>query len=111
MRLTVKEASSIGTKLLATIKVVFDGADGAASLDRISSAELATTLGDDASSPFSEWKNGKPITQTQLARVLKPFGIHPEVIRLPGGGLLRGYQRSQFEDAWERYLAPAPTEK
>ena len=109
VRLTVKEASSIGTKLLATIKDVFDGADGAASLDRISSAELATTVGDDASSPFSEWKNGKPITQAQLARVLKPFRIAPEVIRLPGGGLLRGYQRAQFEDAWDRYLSTDPS--
>jgi len=36
--------------------------------------------------------------------VLKPFGIAPEATRLPGGGRLRGYQRVQFEDAWERYL-------
>ena len=62
--------------------------------------------GADASSPFSEWKGGKPITQAQLARALKPFGIAPEVTRLPGGGRLRGYQRSQFADAWERYLPP-----
>jgi hypothetical protein len=54
--------------------------------------------------PFSEWKNGKPITQAQLARVLKPFPIAPIKIRLPGGGTLQGYMRSQFEDAWERYL-------
>ena len=37
--------------------------------------------------------------------MLKPFGIAPEVIRLPGGGTPRGYLRSQFEDAWERYLS------
>ena len=100
----VADAASIGVQLLAVIKVAFDGADGVNPLDRISSAELAETVGADASSPFSEWKGGKPITQAQLARVLKPFGIAPEATRLPGGGRLRGYQRVQFEDAWERYL-------
>jgi hypothetical protein len=100
----VADAASIGVQLLAVIKVAFDGADGVNPLDRISSAELAETVGADASSPFSEWKGGKPITQAQLARVLKPFGIAPEATRLLGGGRLRGYQRVQFEDAWERYL-------
>jgi hypothetical protein len=36
--------------------------------------------------------------------VLKPFGIHPEQIRFPSGASLKGYQRVQFENAWERYL-------
>lgn len=100
----IADAASIGVQLLAAVKVAFDGADGVNPLDRISSAELAETVGADASSPFSEWKSGKPITQAQLARALKPFGIAPEVVRLPGGGTIRGYLRSQFEDAWERYL-------
>jgi uncharacterized protein DUF3631 len=54
-------------------------------------------------SPWAEWRGGKPITQAQLARVLKPYGIAPQLIRLPGGGVMRGYLRTQFEDAWERY--------
>jgi hypothetical protein len=109
VKLTTKEADSIGVKLLAAIKAVFDGADGSAPLDRISSVELATMVGDDATSPFSEWgKSSKPITQNQLARVLKPFSIHPGVLRLSGSGTPRGYLRSQFEDAWERYLPAGP---
>ena len=100
----VADVTSIGVQLLAAVKAAFDGADGLNPLERISSAELAETVGADASSPFSEWKGGKPITQAQLARALKPFRIAPEVIRLPGGGTIRGYVRSQFEDEWERYL-------
>jgi hypothetical protein len=100
----VADATSIGVQLLAAVKVAFDGVDGLNPLERISSAELAETVGADASGPFSEWKGGRPITQAQLARALKPFSIAPEVIRLPSGGTPRGYLRSQFEDAWERYL-------
>lgn len=98
-----KDAASNGTQLLAAVKLAFDG-DGTNPLERISSEELAATIGDDKDGPFSEWKSGKPITQAQLARVLKPYGIAPELTRLPSGGVRRGYHRSQFEDAWERYL-------
>jgi putative DNA primase/helicase len=104
----VADATSIGVQALAAIKEVFDGppdADGDREpLERVSSADLAADLGADMAGPFSEWKNGKQITQAQLARVLKPFTVAPEVIRLPSGGTIRGYRRSQFEDLWERYL-------
>ena len=48
----------------------------------------------------------KPITQVQLKNMLKPFGIGPDQVRPKrlGGKQLRGYRRSWFEDAWERYL-------
>ena len=69
-------------------------------LERMSSADLAAALGADGDSPWAEWKGGKPITQAQLARVLKPFRIAPEGIRLSGEGTPRGYMRRQFEDVW-----------
>jgi Protein of unknown function (DUF3631)/CHC2 zinc finger len=96
----VTEVASTGTRLLADIKAAFDEAGG----DRISSAELVATLSANTESPWAEWKGGKPITQSQLARVLKPFGIGSEVVRLSEHSTPRGYMRSQFEDAWERYL-------
>jgi hypothetical protein len=100
----VADATSISVQLLAAVKEAFDGNDGQP-LERMSSTELAASIGADASSPFSEWKGGKPITPAQLASLLKPFGIAPEGIRLPAGKTPRGYVRSQFEDAWERYLS------
>jgi putative DNA primase/helicase len=106
----VDGVTSIGVQVLAAIKAAFNGQGSEEEythlepLERISSADLAATLGADMTGPWAEWKNGKPITQAQLARVLKPFGIAPTKIRLPGGGTLQGYMRSQYEDAWERYL-------
>ena len=103
----VADATSTGVQVLAAIKAVFDGEEGNTPPDdRITSADLAATLGADTTSPWAEWKNSKPITQAQLARVLKPFGIAPAKIRLSSGGTLQGYVRSQFEDAWDRYLSP-----
>jgi putative DNA primase/helicase len=96
----VAEVASTGTRLLADIKAAFDEAG----VDRISSAELVATLSANTESPWAEWKGGKPITQAQLARVLKPFSIGSEVVRLAEHSTPRGYMRSQFEDAWERYL-------
>jgi putative DNA primase/helicase len=104
----VADATSIGVQLLTDIKGVFDGLPGADGdrepLERISSADLAAALGADMASPWAEWRGGKPITQAQLARALKPFGLAPAKIRLSSGGTLQGYVRSQFADAWDRYL-------
>ncbi len=94
------DSASIGSQLLGDIKKVFD----AIAEDRIASGNLCEELLiHSPDGPWSEWKAGKPITQTQLARALKPFGIASEKIWLPSGDSLRGYMRSQFEDAWERY--------
>jgi hypothetical protein len=73
-------------------------------LARVSSADLVAQLATYADGLWAEWKAGKPITQGQMARLLKPFGIYPEVMRLPTAGTIRGYARAQFEDAWSRYL-------
>ena len=60
-----------------------------------------------AASPDSEWaewgKSGKPITQKQLANLLKRYGIFPEQVRIDGQQV-RGYRRVAFIEAWERYL-------
>jgi len=46
---------------------------------------------------------GKPLTTRELAKMLKPFGIKPKVIRI-GDATPRGFERAAFEDAWTRYL-------
>ena len=98
----VVDTASTGQRLLADIKAAFEGVGP--EVDRIGSADLVATLGANTESPWAEWKGGKPITQAQLARALKPFGIASEVVRLSEHATPRGYMRSQFEDAWERYL-------
>jgi len=106
------ETPSIRVRMLADIRSFFypkddDGRDLERE-ERFSSADLAARLGAMAGSPWSEWKNGKPITQAQLANLLKPFSISPKNIRFPSGGVSKGYDRVQFEDVWDRYLSPSP---
>jgi hypothetical protein len=102
------DSRTVNTRALADIRTIFypkdDNGIALEPLERISSADLVAQLCAYPDSPWSEWKAGKPITQAQLARVLKPFGIAPEGIRLPNGATPRGYVRSQFTDAWDRYL-------
>jgi hypothetical protein len=40
--------------------------------------------------------------------MLKVFGIVPNTIQLPDGSQPNGYKRSQFEDAFNRYLSQPP---
>ena len=52
--------------------------------------------------PWPEWK-GKPITPRQLARLLEAFEIAPKQLWTSGVNH-RGYELSQFTDAFSRYL-------
>ena len=62
----------------------------------LSSADLVGKLTAEPDSEWAEWRSGKPITQAQLARLLRPFGVAP----CPGAdqaiSRVRGYRR-QFE--------------
>jgi uncharacterized protein DUF3631 len=56
--------------------------------------------------PWAEFgRTGKPMTQNSLARLLRPLGIRPGNIG-PEDSRVRGYKSAQFQDAFERYLAP-----
>ena len=48
--------------------------------------------------PWSEWRNGKPMTPAALARLLAPFGIVPGTRRY-GECTFKGYLRSDFTEA------------
>lgn len=88
-------------QLLADLRSVF----GEKNADRLGSSEIVRDLTDREDRPWSEWKAGKPLTQTQLARLLKPFGVQPRTMRL-GEGTARGYFREDLDDAFSRYLPP-----
>ncbi len=56
--------------------------------------------------PWVEWA-GKPLTARGLARILGRYEIKPKTGRFPGHETtVRGYQREQFVDAWNRYVSP-----
>ena len=82
---------------------------------RITSEELVKRLAAMEESPWGP-RFGRDFDPRALARLLKPFGIRPTTIRTIGilkiagntqtPNTAKGYYRSQFEDAWRRYLAP-----
>ena len=93
-----------GALLLADLRDMFR--DRGAT--RLASASIVAALGTMEERPWPEWKQGKPITPTQLARVVAPFGVRPQTLR-DGHDLFKGYTKDAFTDAWGRYLPSGDT--
>ena len=91
------DSRTANARALAATRTVFE------SIKDISSEDLIRTITADPDSEWAEWKAGKPITQNQLARLLKPYGIAPDRVRIDGRQV-RGYSRAWFIEAWERWL-------
>ena len=101
--LTAKDAGQTAAVLLLDdMRALFTDAahDG-----KIASKELAEILGGREDRPWSEWKNGKPITQRQIARLLEPFGVGPGTVRT-SAGTPKGYRTEQFTKLFASYLTP-----
>jgi hypothetical protein len=66
---------------------------------------MVRALNDDDQLPYGGWNDGKGLTTRELGRKLAAYEIRAKTVRLPGDALrAKGYEREQFEDAWERYL-------
>jgi hypothetical protein len=96
--------------LLADIRGLFDERlkKGGKDADRISSTDLVFNLVGLTDRPWATWSRGRPITPATAARLLKTFGIAPNTIKLADGKQPNGYKRSQFDDAFGRYLSHSP---
>jgi len=105
-----QDEQSRGVMLLGDILRVFDGRlkTGGKAADRISSTDLVADLVAFIDRPWLTWSRGKPITAAVVARLLKTFGIIPNTIKLSDGRQPNGYKRSQFDDAFARYLPQPP---
>jgi putative DNA primase/helicase len=93
--------TTASARLLATIQKIRSATE-VSDDDAIGSQQLIDKLTATPDSEWAEWRHGKPISEAQLARLLKPFRIFPEQVRV-GGQQVRGYHWLQFKDAWERY--------
>jgi Protein of unknown function (DUF3631) len=94
-----KEAEpSLGIRLLSDIKQVFDA-------DTLPSKVLLQKLHALEEAPWHDLK-GKPLDERGIAHRLRQFGIKSKNIRT-GATVIRGYGKSDFYDAWLRYL-PSP---
>ena len=92
-----------GIRLLADLYRLFQ----APQVDKLSSNEICQKLSASDDSPwFENGRAHRPITQHQLANLLRPFKITPKTIRLRGSTVTtKGYEKPDFEETWERYLA------
>jgi hypothetical protein len=92
------EDVSVGIQLLRDLRMVFGEFTA-----KVTTIDILQDLVEIETSPWAEWNRGKPITAVGLSRLLKAFRIFPKNIRM-ATGVPKGYERSQFEDAWDRYL-------
>jgi hypothetical protein len=110
------DTTSIGVRLLADIKRIFDEIGCAVIL----SAALVERLKEDQEAPWAEWNRGKGLTQNSLAVLLSGgggrgrgsrggFSIRSDTVHPSPGVQGKGYKRSQFEEAWARYLSDETT--
>ena len=76
--------------------------------DRFGSQEIADHLALLEGKPWPDFRNGKPISTNQLARLLKPFKVFSSNIRT-ASGTPKGYMLADFEENFARYLPPLQT--
>jgi len=100
---TTPDGDSAKVELLRDIQALFGGR--LAGREAVSSAELVELLTEDKTGRWAEFSHGKALTQRQLARLLRPFGIIPGSVRL-ADSTPKGYRVEAFNDAFTRYLPP-----
>ena len=95
----IEEDESTPVLLLSDIRNLF----GEERTDRLFSSQLIAGLKAIEEHPWADWSRGKGLSASQLAKMLKPFGIAPGSIRV-GPDVGKGYHLDQFQDAFSRYL-------
>ena len=74
--------------------------------DRLFTVDILAEVIKREDRPWSEWRQGKPLTARQLARLVGRFGVPTnQTIRI-GERHGKGYKREDFIDAFARYLPP-----
>jgi hypothetical protein len=96
--LAKQSTPSLGVKLLQDLCTVMGDAE------QLPTRELLDKLHALDESPWGDLR-GKPLDDRGLARRLSAYGIKPTTIRT-GTGTPKGYRRTDFHDAWSRYLPP-----
>jgi hypothetical protein len=91
-----QSSPSLGVRLLGDMHKIFGAAD------KKPTEHILRELHAMDEAPWGDMR-GKPITDRELARLLKPYEIKPKVVKI-ASEVSRGYYRSDFVDAWRRYL-------
>ncbi len=97
--LTLKDEDSLTVELLADIQMIF----AESGKDKLPSKTLVKKLITLEERPWAEFHRGKELSQNQLARMLKDFGVHTVKAR-SGAKNLKHYQLSDLQPLFDRYL-------
>ena len=107
-----EQVESIGTTLLKDIRDIVENykAEKVDKLtgnptDRICSSDLLSVLNHDDEKTWSTYNRGNEFSAHQLAKYLKPYGIKSRDLKFDKQ-TKKGFQFSDFEDAFSRYLPP-----
>jgi putative DNA primase/helicase len=95
-------AMSAGIELLGDIREVFEQIRR----ERLTTADLIHELCSDDERPWATYNRGKPLSPRQLGKKLGGYGIASKTVRF-GMDTKKGYERSQFDEAFSRYLPDA----
>jgi putative DNA primase/helicase len=96
-----EDGETARTMLLADLRKLFEAEPSGVLFTK----KILAALHKDETRPWPEWKNGKPITDRQLAALLKDLRIKPMTVRR-GSETEKGYKLEWFEDVFVRYLTP-----
>jgi putative DNA primase/helicase len=94
------EDDTRGIELLADVKKAF----AACGLAELPTKALIAALCADPERPWAAYAKGEQITDRQLAKLLRPFGIVSVTVHPPNAPDAKGYRRADLEEAWGRYL-------
>ena len=72
-------------------------------VQRISSRDLVERLNQLRERPWAEIRKGKEIDGLWLSKQLRPYGVRPKALWI-GEVATRGYEKSDFDEVWHRYL-------
>jgi putative DNA primase/helicase len=99
-----REEQSEGIRVLTALASIFT------TREEITSEEVVKHLNADLTGEWCEFRNRGPITQRQLAALLRAYEIYPVVLHPTKRSDLsrHGYRRSQFTDVFAHYLPNDP---
>jgi len=96
---------AVPVQLLADLRDLF----ATSAADKLATAAIIHHLIRLEERSWAEYAAGRPLTPRHLAELLEGFRIKAKQIR-QGAATRKGYLRSDFTDAFRRYLPPVPSE-
>jgi hypothetical protein len=100
-------AEDLCVELLADIRAIFNSQRDPLKRQTLFSAELLSALLAMPERPWPEaGRNERPLTARGMANLLKPFGLRTSKNVRRGRQQAKGFERSEFDDAFFSYLPP-----